>query len=224
MGTRAVIRYNGKDFLATHWDGYPESLGVDLAKLPTKSKRAILIIAKKHQIDAGSSEVHTELTKERFEMLSKKHKLSISEIKKGKRRGNIISAEDYPIGSISNYGDWAEYIYDIRGDVVYVAEGHGDYDATKRAEKEGRLKWKRYVGGKTGQLTKPLTKKEKGWFYESARHAMSAKGLKSGRKKKGYHGSKLVKGKWVKMKNPEKEFNKIADLIEKRQKGRRIKR
>ena len=108
-------------------------------------------------------------------MLAKKHNLPISKIKKGIRRGNIIEAEDYQIGSISNYGDWAEYIYDVRDGVIYVAEGQGDYRQTKRAEEEGKLKWKRYVGVKSGTVTKPLTKKEKGWFGDRVRHSNAKK-------------------------------------------------
>ena len=178
-----MIRIDGKDFVATHWDGYPEGLGKDLASLPVKNKRAILSVAKEHNIDSASDEIHSELNKKRIESISKEHKLSTSEVKKGMRRGDIISVEDYEVGFIKNYGDFAEYIYDIRDNSVYVAEGVGDYDATKKAEKEGKLKWKRYVGGKSGTLTKPLLKKEKGWFKESARHALASKGIKTGRKR-----------------------------------------
>ena len=32
-----------------------------------------------------------------------------------------------------------------------------------------------YVGGKTGTLTKPLTKKEKGWFGDRLRHSNAKK-------------------------------------------------
>ena len=183
MGTRALIRFNGKDFIATHWDGNPSVLGAQLLKLPQKTKRAIIAAAKERSIDSASKEVRDELNKERLEYLSQKHKIPLSEIKKGKRRGNIIESEDYEIGTIDNYGDFAEYIYDVRGDAVYVAEGHGDYDSTKAAERAGRLIWKRYVGGSTGKKTVPLAAKEKGWFSESARHALARKGISTGWKK-----------------------------------------
>jgi len=183
MGTRAMIRIDGKDFVATHWDGHPETLGKELVSLPVKNKKTILSVAKKHNIDSASAEIHSKLNKERIESISKNQKLSASEVKKGIRRGDIIAIEDYEVGFIKNYGDFAEYIYDVRDNSVYVAEGHGDYDATKKAEKEGKLKWKRYVGGKSGTLTKPLLKKEKGWFSESARHSLASKGIKTGRKR-----------------------------------------
>ena len=35
------------------------------------------------------------------------------------RRGNIICAEDLEICNIDDYGDWAEYQYDIRGKEIY---------------------------------------------------------------------------------------------------------
>ena len=40
-------------------------------------------------------------------------------IRNGIRRGNIIGAEDHEICNIDNYGDWAEYQYDIRGKEIY---------------------------------------------------------------------------------------------------------
>lgn len=123
VGTRAMIRIDGKDFAATHWDGYPTSLGKDLADLPIKSKAAILAVAKGHTIDAVDKSVYEKANKERIEMLSKKHKLPISKIKKGIRRGNIIAAEDHELSSIDNYGDWAEYIYDIKAILFMLLKG-----------------------------------------------------------------------------------------------------
>jgi hypothetical protein len=113
MGTRAVIRVNGKPMIATHWDGYPESLGSDLKNLKTKNLSSIIRIAKKHTIDFVDSSVRERLNKERLERLSKKHDLPLSKIKQGYRRGNIIGAEDYEIGSIKGYSDFAEYEYDV---------------------------------------------------------------------------------------------------------------
>ena len=185
MGTRAMIRIDGKDFAATHWDGYPEGLGKDLAALPTKSKAAILTVAKEHSIDAVDKGVYEKVNKERVEMLSKKHKLPISKIKKGIRRGNVIASEDYEIGSIDNYSDFVEYIYDIKGDSIYVAKGHGDYDATRAAEIAGKLEWKEYLGGAgAGVLITPSIKSKSGWKFEGARHALARKGIKTGQKKK----------------------------------------
>ncbi len=53
MGTRAVITLEGKPIIATHWDGYPESLGKDLLGKYTLDD--ILRTARhKHHIDAIS--------------------------------------------------------------------------------------------------------------------------------------------------------------------------
>jgi hypothetical protein len=50
MGTRAVIRMNGKFMYATHWDGYPDSLGKDLLK-GLGAGLTIQQIADSHSID-----------------------------------------------------------------------------------------------------------------------------------------------------------------------------
>jgi hypothetical protein len=50
----------------------------------------------------------------------------------------VIPAEDYEIGSIENYGDWAEYQYDIRGQEVYFRPLGGFYP--KSVDKAGRFK------------------------------------------------------------------------------------
>jgi hypothetical protein len=51
--------------------------------------------------------------------IAEKHVLSEHEIREGKRRGNVIAAEDYGICGVDEYGDWAEYQYDIRGNKIY---------------------------------------------------------------------------------------------------------
>jgi hypothetical protein len=70
-------------------------------------------------IDAAHRSIFAELNKERVRTLAHKHGLAEQEIKDGKRRGNVIVAEDYETYSIDDYGDWAEYQYDIRGDKIY---------------------------------------------------------------------------------------------------------
>jgi hypothetical protein len=112
MGTRAMIKIDGKPIFATHWDGNPEGLGEDLKKARPTIK-SIMSVAKKHIIDFADKIVLKELQKEREEYLVKKHKLPIEKIKKGIRRGFVVSAEDYDISDISHYDDWAEYEYDI---------------------------------------------------------------------------------------------------------------
>ena len=147
IGTRALISINGKPFLATHWDGYPSCLGLELLNCD-KTASGIIQVAKGHTIDAADPKVLQELNGERIEWLSKKHRLSRRQIRAGKRRGFIICAEDYEIGSIKNYGDWAEYQYDVRGQEIYFRPLSGPYP--KSIENAGPFK----------RLTKSLAKKE----------------------------------------------------------------
>jgi len=126
IGTRAIISVNGKPMLATHWDGYPSSLGKELLSFGI-SVAAILRVAEKHTIDAADSSVREDLNGERIKNLSEKHLLTKEEIGKGFRQGNIFTAEDYEIGDIRKYGDWAEYQYDIRGEVVLFRPLRGPF-------------------------------------------------------------------------------------------------
>lgn len=50
MGTRAMISINGKPIVTTHWDGYPENLGLDLLKVGSESD--IIDVAKKYSINS----------------------------------------------------------------------------------------------------------------------------------------------------------------------------
>ena len=118
IGTRALISMDGKPMLATHWDGYPSSLGLDLLRC-NKSLVSVIKVAKRHTIDAADRSIVDELNRERARGLAKKHHLTETEIRDGKRRGAVICAEDYQICDIKNYGDWAEYQYDIRGKKIY---------------------------------------------------------------------------------------------------------
>jgi len=117
IGTRAVISFNGKPMLATHWDGHPASLGKELMSFGI-SIVAILRIAEKHTIDAADASIREDLNRQRIRNLSEEHQLTEEEIGEGFGRGNIVTAEDYEISDIRDYGDWAEYQYDIRGEVV----------------------------------------------------------------------------------------------------------
>ena len=126
MGTRALISINGKPMLATHWDGYPSSLGLDLLSCD-KSLGAVIRVAESHTIDAADSSLREGLNLKRIKDLSEKHRLTEKEILEGKRRGAVIVAEDYEIGDIKEYGDWAEYENDIRGEVVYFRAFRGPY-------------------------------------------------------------------------------------------------
>ncbi len=134
IGTRAIISIDGKPMLATHWDGYPQSLGRELLECD-KSLESIIRVAGSHTIDAAEGSIWCELNKQRVEKLSEKHHLTENEIKEGKRRGNIITAEDYEIADIGKYGDWAEYQYDIRGEVVLFRPLNGPFpESIEKAE------------------------------------------------------------------------------------------
>ena len=126
IGTRALICIDGKPLLATHWDGYPSCLGVALLNCE-KTVAAIVEVAKGHTIDAAVISIRKDLNRHRVKTLAKKYRLTQAEIRAGKRRGCVICAEDYEIGSIDNYGDWAEYQYDIRGQEVYFRPLGGFY-------------------------------------------------------------------------------------------------
>ena len=132
-----MICIYGKPLLATHWDGYPSCLGLELLNCG-KTVPAIVKVAKEHTIDAADIAIRKDLNRHRIKTLAKKHRLTQAEIKAGKRRGGVICAEDYEIGSIDSYGDWAEYQYDIRGQEVYFRTLSGFYP--KSINKASRFK------------------------------------------------------------------------------------
>jgi hypothetical protein len=133
IGTRAIISVDGKPMLATHWDGYPASLGSDLLHCD-RSARAVIEVAKAHTIDAADPRILVALNAERVNALAEKHRLTVDEIKAGSRRGNVISADDYEISDISKYGDLAEYQYDLSEKQVYFRPLDGWWpDSLKQA-------------------------------------------------------------------------------------------
>ena len=121
-----MICFDGKPLLATHWDGYPSCLGLELLNCD-KTVPAIVKVAKEHTIDAAEHTILEGLNRHRIKTLANKHCLTQAEISAGKRRGCVICAEDYDIGSMDNYGDWAEYQYDVRGQEVYFRPLSGIY-------------------------------------------------------------------------------------------------
>jgi hypothetical protein len=147
IGTRALICIDGNPLLATHWDGYPSCLGLKLLDC-NKTKAAIVDAAKEHTIDAAEFALLEDLNRHRIKKLAKKHRLTQGEIRSGKRRGCVICAEDYKICSINNYGDWAEYQYDIRGQKIYFRALSGFYP--KSIDNAGLFK----------QLTESVAKKD----------------------------------------------------------------
>ena len=139
MGTRALISIQGKPMIATHWDGYPSSLGLDLLRCD-KSLGAIIQVAESHTIDAADSSIREELNRKRVKELSLKHHLTEEEILQGKRGGSIICAGDYEVCDLKEYGDWVEYEYNIRNGEVFFRRLIGPYpDSLKRISGYGRL-------------------------------------------------------------------------------------
>ena len=151
MGTRAMISFDGKPGIATHWDGDPGCLGQHL--LECADVTAIVYAAAKHSIDAID---YTIVDAERFIMerfkaiadkanacpgkpgTTRKKYTAKSLLKLYVEDGKQVSfammaSDDYPIGAIADYGDWAEYQYDVRkaedGTLkVFVAKLHGEWN------------------------------------------------------------------------------------------------
>jgi hypothetical protein len=134
MGTRALISIDGKPFIATHWDGYYGGLGKDLLKAKAKTPRDIVAVAADgHSIDFAdmSNEAIKEYAENRIKTLMEKHNLSRDDILKGKRRGGVVTSDDYEVSPISNYGDFAEYQYDYDTDakVWRIRQVSGAWDS-----------------------------------------------------------------------------------------------
>jgi hypothetical protein len=148
IGTRAIISIQGKPMLATHWDGYPASLGHDLLDCD-KSAKAVIEVAKAHTIDAADPKLLEALNRERISQRALKHQLSFGKIKAGKRRGNVICADDFVIADLRTYRDLAEFVYDIRAKEVFFRPLDGWWpEALRNASEFKRLK-AREVGGST---------------------------------------------------------------------------
>lgn len=127
MGTRAIISINRKPFVATHWDGYPDSLGADLSELNLKDqenlKKNIVEIAQKHSIDAVDTqdEIFKEEVLARFQKIADKTKgkYTVEQLQKLYYEENrvvqfgIMCSDDWPIGDVKHYDDFAEYQYDV---------------------------------------------------------------------------------------------------------------
>jgi len=125
--------------LATHWDGYPTSLGRDLLNCD-KSVIAVIEVAKAHTIDAADPEILEILNRERISLLAEKHQLSVDEIKAGKRRANAIYADDFVIADIGLHKYLAKFQYDIRGKQVYFRPIDGWWpEALRKAAEFRRL-------------------------------------------------------------------------------------
>lgn len=159
MGTRATIRINGKLMMATHWDGYPDSLGADLAKLRNArmlSTKNIIRVCGEHHIDFADTSVikmvmHANLAhliedqKEdpkdfrKVAILNQKRQLQGKPI----NSYNIMSADDYGVSPMRQYNDFAEFEYDVntaRGTIkcTPLTYNYNRGDAGYRNRRRGR--------------------------------------------------------------------------------------
>lgn len=155
MGTRAVIRFNNKPILATHWDGDPEALGRDLEKVKTVTD--ILGVGKKHVVDAASESVIEILNKGRYKHIASKTngKYTAKDIEKLHKVGEcitfiVMSKDDYSISSIKHYNDFAEFEYNVTKNGVMYRKLHGEYpESLKTAGKFKHLPKKVSIGKTT---------------------------------------------------------------------------
>jgi hypothetical protein len=116
---------------------------------------AIIQVAERHTIDGTDGSLRKDLHRERLRELAKKHRLSEKEIRKGKRRDALIMADDYEICNLKDYGDWAEYQYDIRGKEVFFRQLRGQYpESVEIASEFERL---------TEDMIKNETERRKTW-------------------------------------------------------------
>jgi len=138
IGTRALIAINGKAMIATHWDGYPSSLGMDIIECD-KSLKAIVEVAKKHMIDCCHSLIKEELKKDRNIQKLVKNVKSKTKFIPDVRIGPGVNGEDFEIDDIERYGDNAEYQYDIRGTEIYFRALKGYYPESLRGAEAFRL-------------------------------------------------------------------------------------
>jgi len=109
-------------------------------------------LAKAHTIDAADPQLLEALNRERVTHLALKNQLSVDEIKAGKRRGNIISADDHEIADLRIYGDLAEYHYDLCGNEVDFRPLDGWWpESLRNAAEFKRLTAKEVASGRAEQ-------------------------------------------------------------------------
>lgn len=136
MGTRALISKNGQLFIATQSDGYPSSLGADLLKAGANTL-AIIRAADSHTIVFANKSLLSVLNKERYKKIAAltNGKYSADDIAKMHKKGEelnftVMRAGDSYVDDIANYGDWAEYQYDLKGGKWFFRPLSGAWDAS----------------------------------------------------------------------------------------------
>ena len=88
----------------------------------------------------------------RVEQLAQRHQLSVQEIKAGKRRGNVLCADDYEISDIGLHRDLAEFQYDIRNNEVYFRPLDGWWPESLKRAAEFKVLREKAVAGSRGEL------------------------------------------------------------------------
>jgi hypothetical protein len=112
MGTRAVISKDGKPFIATHFDGSPNSLGCKLAKLEGIDDDDLIGAAMDNTIDFGVESVMDKVNAVRIPEIARKFNVSETEVKNG-YQPFVAGPKDSPVSNIKNYNDMAEWEYNL---------------------------------------------------------------------------------------------------------------
>jgi len=99
----------------------------------------VIEVAKAHAIDAAAPQVLEALNRERISQLAENQQLSVDEIKAGKRRGNLVSGDDFVIADIRTYRDLVEFQYDIRCKKVFFRPLDGWWPESVKRAGEFRL-------------------------------------------------------------------------------------
>ena len=114
MGTRAIIRKNGRLLIATHWDGYPKGLGKSLLDMRDNSVESIL----KAGVESHINSADRSILKEANDVMIKKLKPG------GKWESGYgwieTQGKGWFVTNIKGYGDFAEWDYDVREDGIYT--------------------------------------------------------------------------------------------------------
>lgn len=130
MGTRATIRINGKLIYATHWDGYPDSLGADLVALRKAHNLGlggISQVAVKHSINFADKSI-----------LAQANKAMITSLKGKEGYESYVKSGEF-VTDIKYYDDFSEYEYDIntRTGKIKVTELNSSY----KSRTKGKTMW-----------------------------------------------------------------------------------
>lgn len=182
MGTRAVVNLNLEDldmgvysfWWATHWDGYPSSLGEDLMEALQKAKG-----------DKISGEVNRDKLRKEVVLACQEHTIDFEE------SGSSGDAKEQ---FLDTYGDWGEFEYHfhkVNGDIrIKYREVSGAWDGDQQVGE-----WKD-LGNETGISYQPMSQyyvyEEEGEFKIQKKNNSKASAVESTRKKAWKRAVELV--------------------------------